>query len=151
MLKIPALACCLCVISSATSPSSNEVGQEFPQQWPRSTQLEATWGTAKSPSMLVTGQQAISYIKPTGGSVDIAYEGKSKPRDITTYDGRYSRDGTLSIMGQQVAYYFSGNEDPAITTQALQLTDPAGRQGWFSFQFSAPEHLKGKNIPAFQW
>jgi hypothetical protein len=101
--------------------------------------------------MLVTGQQAITYVKPSGGSVEIAYEGKNKPRNITSFDGTYASDGTLNIMGQQVAYYGSGNEDPAISTQAIQLTDPTGRTGWFSFNFSAPEHLKGKNIPSFGW
>lgn len=101
--------------------------------------------------MLVTGQQAITYVKPSGGTVEIAYEGKNKPRDIVSADGIYASDGTLTVMGQQVAFYGSGNEDPAISTQAMQLTDPMGRTGWFTFNFSAPEHLKGKNIPTFGW
>jgi hypothetical protein len=33
----------------------------------------------------------------------------------------------------------------------MQLLFPNGTAGWFTFTFAAPQHLKGKNIPAFIW
>ncbi len=104
--------------------------------------------------MEVTGGQAISYVKPgkAPGHVSVVYEGKN-PRfpEIRDFAGKRAVDGQLTIMGQHVDFYGSGNEDPEISTQPMQLTSPAGDTAWFSFSFSAKEHLQGKNIPAFTW
>lgn len=96
----------------------------------------------------------MSYVKPgkTHGHVTITYEGKN-PRFpiIRSSDGKLASDGQMTIMGKRVDFYGSGNEDAEISTQPMQLTSPAGDTAWFSFSFSAKEHLGGKNIPAFTW
>lgn len=104
--------------------------------------------------MEVSGNLAMGYSKPGkhNGQVTINYEGKNpKHTIIRSFDGTLASDGQMIIMGKQVGFYGSGNEDAAISTQPMQLINPAGEAEWFSFSFSAEEHLAGKNIPVFTW
>ena len=146
-------------LAGCTTPSVEPAAQQasedvLPPAWPRCPSLESSWGAARGPSMEVTGGQAMTYVKPgkAHGHVNIVYEGKN-PRFpvIRDYAGKLASDGQMTIMGQRVDFYGSGNEDMEISTQPMQLTSPAGDTAWFSFSFSAKEHLEGKNIPAFTW
>lgn len=150
-LSIFSLAAC----TTPTPPPSarQEMGAELPAQWPRCPGLEDSWGPAKGPELQLNGRQGMTYLKPGGrGSVVIVYEGKN-PRfpEIRDFKGMRASDGQMMVLGQRVDFYGSGNEDPEISTQPMQLTSPAGDTGWFSFSFSSKEHLKGKNIPVFTW
>lgn len=127
--------------------------EEVPAEWPRCPSLESSWGKARGPSLALNGRQAITYAKPgeRGCAVRIIYRGKTQPREIRDFSGKRASDGTLTIMGQTVDFYGSGNEEPEIATQAVPLTGPDGVLSWFTFEFSCKEHLKGKNIPGFGW
>lgn len=144
-------------LTSCTTPpeqpaTPQTAGEELPAQWPKCPGLEQSWGPAKGPSAQLNGRQAMTYLKPGGGAVCVVYEGKN-PRfpEIRDYNGMRASDGQMMILGQRVDFYGSGNEDPEISTQPMQLTNPAGQTGWFSFSFSSKEHLKGRNIPVFTW
>ena len=142
---------------STPTPGGTETAEagaeELPKVWPRCPEWEKLCGPAKGPDLWLTGKQAMIYIKPgkDHDSIRIIYEGKNKPREIRNMDGTYSSDGKIAILGQQVDFYGSGNEEPEISTQPTLLTSPDGWSGWFSFDFSSREHLQGKNIPAFAW
>ena len=143
-----------CVTTAPPAAVAPVAQAEVPPEWPRCPSLESSWGPARGPSLQLNGRQAISYVKPgtPRGRVDIVYEGKT-PRftEIRTFDGKRASDGQMTIMGQRVDFYGSGNEDAEISTQPMQLTSPGGHTGWFSFSFSSKEHLEGKNIPDFTW
>ena len=150
ILLVPFLALAACTTSPESTADPEGV---LPAQWPRSPALEASWGPARGPSMVLNGSQAMTYLKPGGGgAVIIAYEGKN-PRfpEIRDFNGKRASDGKMTVMGQVVDFYGSGNEDAEISTQPMQLTNPSGETGWFAFSFSSDEHLQGKNIPAFTW
>lgn len=138
---------------AAAAPGAPAPEAELPAAWPRCPAWEKLYGPARGPDLWLTGRQALIYSKPgkRGHSVRIIYEGQRKPRTIRNFDGSSADQGTISILGQEVGYYSSGNEEAEISTQALLLTSPTGWSGWFSFDFSSPEHLQGKNIPAFAW
>lgn len=139
--------------AATTGPGAATPEAELPAAWPRCPEWEKLHGPARGPDLWLTGRQALVYTKPgkRGDSIRIIYEGQRKPRIIRNYDGTSADQGTISILGQEVGYYSSGNEEAEISTQALLLTSPSGWSGWFSFDFSSPEHLQGKNIPAFAW
>ena len=148
-LAVFAAACSAPVSKEPASAS----GDALPAAWPRCPEWETRYGPAQGPDLWLTGKQAVYYIKPGKdiGSIRILYEGPTQPRLIRNADGTLASDGKLTILGQTVDFYGSGNEDPEISTQPVQLTTPGGWTGWFSFDFSSPEHLQGKNIPAFTW
>jgi hypothetical protein len=142
-----------CTAPAPTSSARQAMGGELPAQWPQSPGLAKNWGPAKGPSLHLNGHQQMEYLKPDGsGSVSIVYEGKN-PRfpEIRDFNGMRASDGQMMILGQRVDFYGSGNEEPEISTQPMQLTSPEGETGWFTFSFSSKEHLKGKNIPVFTW
>ena len=148
------LVSCVTTPVAPTGPSPEVTAQEaVPVEWPRCPTLESRWGAVHGPSLQLNGRQAITYRDPAvrGRRVQITYEGATQPRQITSFDGTRASDGKLTIMGQQVDFYGSGNEDAEISTQPVALTGPDGVTSWFSFSFSSKEHLKGKNIPAFTW
>jgi hypothetical protein len=105
----------------------------------------------RGPSLQLNGKQGVYWMKPGGGHVTVVYQGTVQPREIRNFDGTRASDGQLTVMGRVVDFYGSGNEEPEIATQAIALTLPGGGTGWFTFEFSAKEHLKGKNIPVFTW
>lgn len=150
---LAALTLSACVTTDPTPPAAVETSAALPPVWPRSPGLEAQWGPPSGPSMQLDGHQGIEYSNPAkrGDYATVVYEGRTKPRDIRNADGTLASDGKMTIMGQTVDFYGSGNEDAAISTQPMPLTFPDGTTGWFTFTFAAPEHLKGKNIPAFTW
>jgi hypothetical protein len=156
-LLLTTLLATLGLVSCTTpdvQPTPSQVSQEeVPDAWPRSPTLESSWGKPSGPSMILSGRQALTYVKPgeRGCAVRIVYEGKVQPAEIPDFSGKRASDGTLTIMGQTVDFYGSGNEDPEISTQAVPLTSPGGVTAWYTFQFSCKEHLKGKNIPGFGW
>ena len=145
-------------LTACTTPPANPTGlqisqEEVPSVWPRCPSLESSWGKAHGPAMILRGRQAITYVKPgeRNCQVSIIYEGTTTAREIRGFDGKRASDGKLTIMGQEVDFYGSGNEVAEISTQPVQLTSPGGDTAWFTFDFSCEEHLKGKNIPAFTW
>lgn len=152
LLSIFGLAAC--VTTPTVQPSASQMSQEeLPVEWPRCPSLESSWGKVRGPLLTLSGRQGITYVKPGEKhcAVRIIYQGRTQPREITDFSGKRASDGTLTIMGQTVDFYSSGNEDPEIATQAVPLTGPDGVTSWFTFEFSCKEHLKGKNIPGFGW
>lgn len=148
-----ALTLSACVTTEPTAPPAAESTSALPPAWPRSPGLEAQWGPPSGPSLQLDGTQGMHYSDPAkrGNYAVVSYMGTAQPREIRHFDGKLASDGQMTIMGQTVDFYGSGNEDAAISTQPVQLTFPNGSQGWFTFTFAAPQHLKGKNIPAFIW
>jgi len=127
--------------------------KSLPKHWPKSTALESAWGKPSDPIRTVLGMPAVSYTDPSDAEryVQISYAGSEKPREIVNFDGRRAVDGQLSVMGQTVDYYSSGNEIVEISTHPLRLTARDGWSGWFVFTYSPKEHLGGRNLPAFSW
>jgi hypothetical protein len=141
-----------CTTPPAPESPADQTASALPARWPQCAALDATWGLVRGPSLQLNGNQGVYWLKPGSRKhVTIAYEGTAQPREIRTAEGILASDGKLTIMGQTVDFYGSGNEDAEITTQAIALEIPGGCRGWFTFSFSAPEHLKGRNIPAFTW
>jgi hypothetical protein len=151
-LPLLALAVLTGACTTPTPPPAPPATAELPQAWPRCPEWEAQYGAAKGPDLWLTGKQALTLLKPDrrGQAIRIVYEGQT-PRLIRNADGSLASDGKLVILGQNVDFYSSGNEDAEISTQPVRLTSPAGWSGWFSFDFSSPEHLQGRNIPTFSW
>lgn len=151
---LPLLSLTACTTPPAPPAAQTIPQDELPSQWPQCPGLASTWGPARGPSSQLNGRQAMTYVKPgtRGSHVLVIYEGRN-PRfpEIRDFAGKHASDGQLTILGRSVDFYGSGNEDPEISTQPMQLTSPDGQTGWFSFDFSSPEHLKGKNIPVFTW
>lgn len=152
ILAVFSLAACVTTPVAPSAPVS--VRDDLPGAWPRSAALESSWGPASGPAQQMNGRQALTYVKPgeRGNYVMVTYEGKS-PRfpEIRDFSGKRASDGQLTVMGQRVDFYGSGNEVAEITTQPMQLTSPDGHTGWFTFSFSSKDHLKGKNLPVFNW
>jgi hypothetical protein len=143
-----------CTTPSSTNGSASRASDALPAAWPRCPEWETQCGPAKGPDLWLTGKQAVIYLKPgkNAGAIRIIYEGAEQPRMIRNpEDNSLASDGQVTILGQTVDFYGSGNEDPEISTQPVKLTSPSGWSGWFSFDFSSQEHLKGRNIPAFSW
>lgn len=153
LLLALALLAPACTTPTPRNGAGEQAIAELPQAWPRCPAWEMQCGAAKGPDLWLTGKQAVIYVKPGQGdrSIRIIYEGKDQPRMIREADGTLATEGQVSILGQMVDFYGSGNETAEMSTQPMQLTSPSGWSGWFSFDFSSPEHLKGQNIPAFAW
>lgn len=43
-------------------------------------------------------------------------------------------NGTVSIMGKSTGFFYTGNEDPEITTQPVKLRTPNGREATYIFR-----------------
>ena len=103
-------------------------------------------GNAK-PSMDVSGVSRVSYVRDGAPKdvVEIFYHGQNNSR-ITTDD-----KSSVTVMGQKVQTYGSGNEDVAFATQPILLTAPNGKSAYYSFQFNNENLYKTRKIPQFGW
>ena len=99
------------------------------------------------PEMDVSGVSRVSYVRNGAPKdvVEIFYHGKDSSQ-ITTDD-----KSTVTVMGQKVQTYPSGNEDAAFATQPIRLTAPNGKSAWYSFQFNNERLYKTREIPQFGW
>jgi hypothetical protein len=99
------------------------------------------------PLMDVSGFSSVSYVKDGAPKdiVDVFYHGKQNHRIMT------DDPSTVTIMGQTVQSYGSGNEDVAFATQRILLTAPNGRSAYYSFQFNNEGLYKSRKIPDFGW
>lgn len=99
------------------------------------------------PEMDVSGISRVSYVRDGAPKdvVEIFYHGRNNHR-ITTDD-----KSTVTVMGQTVQTYPSGNEDVAFATQPIRLTAPNGKSAWYSFQFNNETLYKTRRIPEFGW
>lgn len=99
------------------------------------------------PSLDVTGYSCVSYVRDAAPKdvVEVFYHGQDNPR-INTNTQEY-----VSIMGQKIQTYSSGNEDPAFATQPILLTSPNGKSAYYSFQFNNMHLYKTRQIPQFGW
>ena len=99
------------------------------------------------PLLDVTGYSRVGYVKDGAPKdvVEVFYHGKDNPR-INTNDQEF-----VTIMGQKVQTYGSGNEDPAFATQPILLTAPNGKSAYYSFQFNNEHLYKTREIPQFGW
>ncbi|MES2660308.1 MAG: hypothetical protein V4689_16920 [Verrucomicrobiota bacterium] len=99
------------------------------------------------PEMDVSGVSRVSYVK--NGSpkdvVEIFYHGQDNHR-ITTDD-----KSSVTVMGQKVQTYGSGNEIAAFATQPILLTAPNGKSAYYTFQFNNERLYKSRDIPQFGW
>jgi hypothetical protein len=63
--------------------------------------------------------------------------------------------GTFNLMGRRQNYYFSGNEDPELTSMITSLRGPDGRRGNYVIVFGALRNeLKGdfaRAVPDLGW
>lgn len=99
------------------------------------------------PLLDVTGYSRVGYVKD-GSPEDVAevfYHGQDNPRINT--DAREF----VTIMGQKVQTYGSGNEIVAFATQPILLTAPDGKSAYYSFQFNNEHLYKTRDIPEFGW
>ncbi len=99
------------------------------------------------PEMSVSGVSTMSYVK-NGASDDtviIYYHGQKNSR-ITTDD-----KSSVTVMGQKVQTYGSGNEIVAFATQPMLLTAPNGKSAYYTFEFNNENLYKTRDIPQFGW
>jgi hypothetical protein len=99
------------------------------------------------PEMDVSGVSRVSYVRDGAPKevVEVFYHGTNNHR-ITTDD-----QSSVTIMGQKVQTYGSGNEEPAFATQPIKLTAPNGKSAYYSFQFNNEHLYKTRQIPQFGW
>ncbi|MGL5017920.1 MAG: hypothetical protein ACRDBP_07290 [Luteolibacter sp.] len=99
------------------------------------------------PEMSVSGVSSMSYVRngAPDDTVIIYYHGQKNPR-ITTDD-----KSSVTIMGQKVQTYGSGNETVAFATQPIRLTDPNGKSAYYTFEFNNENLYKTRDIPEFGW
>jgi hypothetical protein len=99
------------------------------------------------PEMDVSGVSRVSYVRNGAPKdvVEIFYHGQNNSR-ITTDD-----KSSVTVMGQNVQTYGSGNEDVAFATQPLLLTAPNGKSAYYTFQFNHEHLYKTRDIPQFGW
>ena len=99
------------------------------------------------PEMSVSGVSAMSYVKngAPDDTVIIYYHGQKNPR-ITTDD-----KSSVTVMGQKVQTYGSGNEIVAFATQPILLTAPNGKSAYYTFEFNNENLYKTREIPEFGW
>lgn len=99
------------------------------------------------PEMDVSGISRVSYVRDGAPKdvVEVFYHGQNNSR-ITTDD-----KSSVTVMGQRVQTYGSGNEDVAIATQPILLTAPNGKSAYYSFQFNNEHLYKTRDIPQFGW
>lgn len=99
------------------------------------------------PEMDVSGISRVSYVRNGAPEdvVEIFYHGQNESR-ITTDD-----KSSVTIMGQKVQTYGSGNEIAAFATQPVLLTAPNGKSAYYTFQFNNERLYKTRDIPQFGW
>ncbi len=99
------------------------------------------------PEMDVSGISRVSYVRD-GAPDDVAhvYYHARKNSRITTDD-----PSSVTIMGQKVQTYGSGNEIAAFATQPLLLTAPNGKSAYYTFEFDNEQLYKTRDIPQFGW
>ncbi len=99
------------------------------------------------PEMDVSGISRVSYVKNGAPEdvVEIFYHGQNNSR-ITTDD-----KSSVTVMGQKVQTYGSGNENVAFATQPILLTAPNGKSAYYTFQFNNEHLYKTRDIPQFGW
>jgi hypothetical protein len=99
------------------------------------------------PLLDVTGYSRVGYVKDGSPKdvVEVFYHGRDNPR-IDTQTREF-----VTIMGQKLQTYTSGNEEPAFATQPVLLTAPNGKSAYYSFQFNNEHLYKSRNIPQFGW
>lgn len=100
-----------------------------------------------NPEPSVSGASAMSYAKigAPDDTVIIYYHGQKNHR-ITTDD-----PSSVTIMGQKVQTYGSGNEIVAFATQPIRLTAPNGKSAYYTFEFNNENLYKTRDIPQFGW
>ncbi len=99
------------------------------------------------PEMDVSGISRVSYVKNGAPDdvVEVFYHGQNNSR-ITTND-----PSSVTIMGQKVQTYGSGNEIVAFATQPMLLTAPNGKSAYYTFQFNNERLYRSREIPQFGW
>jgi hypothetical protein len=99
------------------------------------------------PEMDVSGVSRVSFARNGAPDdvVEVFSHGQNNSR-ITTDD-----KSTVTVMGQKVQTYGSGNEIVAFATQPLLLTAPNGKSAYYSFQFNNERLYKTRDIPQFGW
>lgn len=99
------------------------------------------------PSLDVTGYSRVSYVKEGAPKdvVEVFYQGQDHQRIDT------DAQEFVTIMGQRVQTYGSGNEELAFATQPILLTAPDGKSAYYTFQFNNDQLYKTRNIPQFGW
>lgn len=99
------------------------------------------------PEMDVSGFSRVSYVRDGSPEdvVEVFYHGDKNHR-ITTDD-----PSSVTVMGQRVQTYDSGNEDVAFATQPILLKAPNGKSAFYSFQFNNQRLYKSRDIPQFGW
>ncbi len=100
-----------------------------------------------TPEMDVSGVSRVSYVKNGAPDdvVEIFYHGQKNSR-ITADD-----KSSVTVMGQKVQTYGSGNEIVAFATQPILLTAPNGKSAYYTFQFNNEHLYKTRDIPQFGW
>ncbi len=99
------------------------------------------------PSLDVTGYSRVGYVKDGSPKdvVEVFYHGQENPR-VKTEDQEF-----VTVMGQKVQTYGSGNEIVAFATQPVRLTAPNGKSAYYSFQFNNEHLYRTRQIPEFGW
>jgi hypothetical protein len=72
------------------------------------------------------------------------------PRNLTS-PHTFSPNGNVTVMGKSVPFYFSGNEDPEISTWTFTLTHPDGRRGTYQINSGGSRGNLEKRLPSLGW
>jgi len=152
LLALSATASLLAISCETRTPTYQEVVSKLEKEtkgavFPRV--ISPGWralGNGK-PEMDVSGVSRVSYVRNGAPDdvVEIFYHGQDSSR-ITTDD-----KSSVTIMGQKVQTYGSGNETVAFATQPILLTAPNGKSAYYSFQFNNEHLYKSREIPQFGW
>jgi|GEM_PF-3363366 len=154
-LLVLSVAAGLCVVScKATDPAATQQNAVLDREKEAATAtlprvITPGWhvqGDGK-PLLDVTGYSRVGYVKDGSPQdvVEVFYQGKDNPR-IDTQDQEF-----VTVMGQKVQTYGSGNEEVAFATQPILLTAPNGKSAYYSFQFNNEHLYKTRLIPQFGW
>lgn len=161
----------LSTVAAAAPPGSSPVGDEVdhalaPGLWeqaaPRGTYAQIGVPILSSPEMerrcgkprltvVADGSYVMTYRNPKDAGEYLTIAGTRRQIPVVKgATGKPAKDGTLELMGQRFAYYFSGSEDPEIMTQGMSLKAPDGRTGNYVVTFGGKRSGKGK-VPALAW
>ena len=77
--------------------------------------------------------------------IDIYFQGNDNQRIQT------DKPEFVTIMGEKVQTYGSGNEEVAFATQPIKLTAPDGTASYYTFEFNNANLYTSRAIPAFGW
>ena len=128
--------------SSATASAANLDTITFPRitssGWQR---------TQTKPELGLNGLPCVRYRNAAdrSTSVEIYFHGKA-PQWVKTTEPEF-----VTIMGQKVQTYGSGNEVVAFATQPFLLTTPDGASNYYTFDFTGDNLYKSRKIPGFSW